>query len=309
MRYILVVSTIVLLGMTGCGEKGKSEPKEGDAHRPDPSQASNSELKAGDERTFAGIKFCWCPAGEFMMGSELTPEDVAKRFGGKAEFYRGEYPQHRVTIGQGFWMGKFEITNAQFRRFQPDHNSGENGGRSLNADDQPVANVSWDDAQAYLAWLDKKGEGSFRLPSEAQWEYACRAGTTTVRYWADADHSMGEYANFADENGKAKGSDSTIVETSDGYEVSAPVGSFKPNSFGLYDMIGNVTEWCQDWNHDNYTGAPTDGSAWESPAGCVRVGRGGSWRLYACFCRSRYRVFEPPDSRYDTLGFRIVRTP
>jgi formylglycine-generating enzyme required for sulfatase activity len=276
----------------------KSEPKGSDVLTADNSRAGQDGPKAGEERTFADIKFCWCPPGEFMMGSEDGGDD--------------EKPVHRVRLAQGFWLGKYEVTNAQFRRFQPDHDSGSYEGQSMNGDEQPVAKVSWDEAQSYIAWLNKKGEGTFRLPSEAQWEYTCRAGTTTVRYWGNDETSMGQYANGPDKTAKSQWHGWTVLETTDGYKATAPVGSFKPNGFGLYDMIGNVGEWCQDVKRGSYEGAPTDGSAWEgkATAGQPRVVRGGSWAPEPSHCRAAARLSYPSFHGLGTdLGFRLLRTP
>ncbi|MCP5112106.1 MAG: formylglycine-generating enzyme family protein, partial [bacterium] len=162
---------------------------------------------------------------------------------------------------------------------------------------QPVIDVSWKDAVAYCEWLSNETGKRYRLPSEAEWEYAARAGTDTVYWWGDNVKQGGKvWANCG-----GCGSQWDNKQTS-------PVGSFDPNRFGLYDMLGNVYEWCQDSWHGNYEDAPTDGRAWESDqAGAGRVVRGGSGYDDARLCRSAYRAGSLPDGRGEDLGFRCAR--
>jgi formylglycine-generating enzyme required for sulfatase activity len=159
--------------------------------------------------------------------------------------------------------------------------------------DYPMYYVSWQGSQEFVQKVNALGMGVFRLPSEAEWEYACRAGTQTRYGFGDNDAQLGDYAWYGANSGQA----------------THPVGQKQPNAFGIYDMHGNVWEWCQDWYHETYAGAPTDGTAWETPAGQYRVLRGGALNSYPEFYRSASRndVFAPV-GRIDFLGFRLLRT-
>jgi len=190
-------------------------------------------------------------------------------------------PVREVKISQPFYMGKYEVTQAQWQAVMgnnPSHFKGDN---------RPVEQVSWDDVVAFIARLNAQKDGySYRLPTEAEWEYACRAGTTGD-YAGDPD-AMGWY----DKNSGDKTHD---------------VGTKLANAFGLFDMHGNVWEWSQDWYHDSYNGAPTDGSAWLSGGEQkYRVLRGGSWRNGSGFMRSALRHWASTDGRVDGYGFRVV---
>ncbi|PYS93012.1 MAG: hypothetical protein DMF64_06825 [Acidobacteria bacterium] len=229
----------------------------------------------------AGIEFVWIPAGSFMMGSENGGSD--------------EKPVHRVTIADGFYIGKYEVTQAQWQAVM-----GNNPSNFKGCDNCPVEQVSWDDAVSFIAKLNAQNDGyTYRLPTEAEWEYAARAGTTTA--FAFGDSLSSEQANFDGDypyGGAAKGV----------YRQTRPVGSFQPNAFGLFDMHGNVWEWCQDWYHGSYAGAPTDGSAWLSGGEQkYRMLRGGSWLNGLAFnLRSADRNWDTPDLRNVVIGFRVV---
>jgi formylglycine-generating enzyme required for sulfatase activity len=209
------------------------------------------------------------PAGSFMMGSTNGGTD--------------EKPVHQVTISQAFYMGKYEVTQGQWQTVMGNNPSNfkDCGGNC------PVEQVSWDDAQNFINKLNESNDGfRYRLPTEAEWEYACRAGTT------------GDYAGILSEMawyGKNSGSKTHAV------------GGKQPNAWGLADMHGNVWEWCQDWYHETYYGAPTDGSAWLSGGEQeYRVLRGGSWGNYAEGLRSAVRDYGAPDSRVSFNGFRVI---
>jgi len=184
-----------------------------------------------------GMKFRRIPGGSFLMGSPPSEEGR-----------RGNERQHTVSVG-GFWMGETEVTNRQYRRFKPGH-------YSKNGDDQPAVEVSWNDAVAYAKWLSQKTGKRFRLPTEAEWEYAARAGTKTARYWGnDPDEACG-YASVYDPQAKREfGIDWESHSCDDGYKVAAPAGSFKPNAFGLHDMLGNVWEWTCSEYKKSYDGS------------------------------------------------------
>jgi len=227
------------------------------------------------------------PAGSFTMGSPTSEPGHSV----------DENPQHTVTIAQPFAIGRFEVTFDEWDACAAD--GGCNGYKP--ADEgwgrgrRPVINVSWDDAEAYIAWLSKKTGEPYRLPTGAEYEYATRAGTQTVYPWGNA-------IGTNNANCHACGSQWDARQT-------APVGSFAPNGFGLYDMVGNVREWTEDCYHERYIGAPTDGSAWIEGADCSRrVVRGGSWLLAPAFLRSATRYWFTPDYRLNYLGFRVART-
>ena len=280
-----------------------------------------STVGPGEVKIFGDIEFVWIPPGTFTMGSKLSPAEILAKYGGEEGYEEHEYddelPLHRVTLSKGFWMSKYEITNAQYRRFRPKHNSKDYEGHSLNGDQQPVGHTHWTDAEAYCAWLSKEAGGEFRLPTEAEWEYACRAGTETVRYWGDDDASMGQYENVRDRTGDAAFDIEygRAAETTDGYEVTAPVGSFLANPFGLHDMLGNAGEWVEDCGYANfpfgprnYSDAAANGIA-RTPRDCDWRGiRGGNWSFITRTVRSANRNWAVLDVRVDSYGFRVART-
>ena len=221
------------------------------------------------------------PAGSFMMGSDESSSEI---------------PRHRVTIAKPFAVGKYEVTFAEWDACVAaggcgGHRPGDEGwGRGR----WPVINVSWDDAKAYVRWLNRKTGKQYRLPSEAEWEYAARAGTTTRYSWGD---DIGR--NRANCDGCGSRWDN---------EQTAPAGSFRANVFGLHDVHGNVWEWVEDCWSGNYLGAPADGSAWESGDCSRRVLRGGSWDNRPWFLRSASRSGDGAGNRNDGSGFRVART-
>ncbi len=218
------------------------------------------------------------PGGVFAMGS---PE-------GEPERYEDESPQHKVQVPE-FYMGKYPVTQSQWKAVaalrQVERKLEANPSR-FKGDNCPVERVSWDDAVEFCKRLSKHTDREYRLPTEAEWEYACRAGTTTQYHFGDA--LTPELANY-DTN------------------PTTPVGNYPPNKFGLYDMHGNVWEWCQDHWHENYDGAPTDGSAWDDQGkNASRVLRGGSWYGLPRYCRSASRIGAQPGVRDFIIGFRVV---
>jgi formylglycine-generating enzyme required for sulfatase activity len=236
------------------------------------------------------------PAGSFDMGSREAGRD------------NDEGPQRTVTIPRAFAVGKFEVRFDEWMQCVLDEEcrmvSDENWGRGP----RPVVNVSWNDAKGYVAWLAKKTGKPYRLLTEAEWEYAARAGTSTSRYWGNGKPEACQYANVADRTAKKKFKDWTIFDCDDGYAESAPVGAFRPNAFGLYDMLGNVWEWVEDCWHDSYIDAPADGSAWVTKDCGSRVVRGGGWDYEPQVVRSANRGGNLPEFRYINLGFRVART-
>lgn len=223
-----------------------------------------------------GMDFVLIPTGEFEMGS---PSDEKSRA-------NDEGPVHEVQISDSFYLGKYEVTQKQWRKIM------KNNPSNFKGDDLPVETVYWNDVQEFVRKLNEwEGTDKYRLPSEAEWEYAARAGTTTRYSFGDDDAKLGDFAWYRDNSGSK----------------THPVGQKQPNSWGLYDMHGNVYEWVQDEWHSNYNGAPTDGSAWEDGSVSLRVNRGGSWYRYAWYSRSAdRRNYDQNNRRYDSLGFRLV---
>jgi formylglycine-generating enzyme required for sulfatase activity len=285
-----------------------------------------------------GMKLALIPPGEFLMGSAESAETLAQVFNSKAEYFTDEHPQHRVRITQPFYFGVHEVTLGQFLKFYHDAKykmeserdgkgawgytgSGFEQRKSFVAwswgfegytKEHPVVNVTWNDAVAFCEWLSQKEGVTYRLPTEAEWEYACRAGTQTRFFGGDAAESLLGYANVADQSNKripGIGQDFPYATFDDRFAFTAAVGSFKPNAFGLHDMHGNVLEWCQDWyDKDYYAGSPVNDPQ-GPPSGAARVLRGGSWDSYPGFCRSADRIRGGPAFRSDYTGFRVARTP
>ena len=240
----------------------------------------------------SGMEFVFVPGGCFQMGqTEADKAQLIKEVGEEnyASWFADELPRHEVCV-KGFWMGKYEVTQAQWQAIMESNPSNFKGA------DRPVETVSWNDAQEFLkklnaAWANSRSPAQFRLPSEAEWEYAARAGTQTAYSFGDDPNQLGEYAWFVDNSGNN----------------THPVGQLKPNAFGLYDMHGNVWEWVADTYHENYNDAPTDGSVWEDLGDRkAKVLRGGSWNSSPRSCRSAYRNWNAPDYRYYNFGARVV---
>jgi formylglycine-generating enzyme required for sulfatase activity len=226
------------------------------------------------------LEMVYIPSGEFMMGS---PKDK----GGDRE-----KPQHKVIIKQPFYMGKFPITQAQWQAVM------DNNPANFKGKNKPVESISWNDAIAFCEKLTKITGKDYRLPSEAEWEYACRAGTTTPFYFGET--ITPDLANY---NGKSTyGSGPKGIYRAKTIEV----GQFPPNAFGLYDMHGNVWEWVADGLHDDYKGAPSDGRVWKGGNESFRVLRGGSWYFIPTRVRTANRFWSNPDFRIDVFGFRVA---
>lgn len=288
--------------------------------------AQTCRTGAGQAPTMVVIK-----PGRFEMGSPNDEE-------GRSD---DEGPRHAVTIPKPFAISRCEITIGQFRQFveDTDYHQGkvylttaERSGKGCyvwdkeaswqqqsdrnwknpgfeQVDDHPVVCVSWDDAQAYVKWLSHRTGAAYRLPTEAEWEYAARGGTTTARYYQD--DLQCDYANGLGQEGKSiADSGWVLAECSDGHVYTAPVASYAGNQFGLFDMLGNVWEWTQDCWHGNYNNAPNNGSAWlEKDSGDCgrRVVRGGSWLIYPQYLRSAFRNWFNSVDSFFNLGFRIAR--
>ena len=237
---------------------------------------------AGDPMMFDGIEFVWVPPGEFQMGS--TSQHAG----------RDEKPVTRVRLTQGFWMGKYEVTQAQWQEVMK--NPGELI-EFIECADCPVLEVSWEEVQEFIKRLNARpGGGKYRLPTEAEWEYAARAGTTTDTYVGDITQPEG--------NDPVLNAIAWYRENS-GSELH-PVGRKAPNGWGLYDMLGNVWEWVADWYVQPYPGGSVTDPAGPR-SGTHRIVRGGSWFSYARICRSARRSGDLPGNRVNTLGFRLAR--
>lgn len=247
--------------------------------------------RPGDERTIAGMKLCWCPAGRFTMGS---PRNEPER--------RPDESQVEVTISRGFWTGKFEVTQGAWKRIVGKL-PGEFTAELPEGDDYPVGNVNFAEAETFCRKATEQAHRAgelpdsweFRLPTEAQWEYACRAGTTTATAFGD---SLGhKQANF-------KGQPYNGGEAGPAHGMATKVGKYPPNRWGLHDMHGNTFEWCRDWYHPRLPGG-VDPDLHEKKA-TSRVRRGGAWTDEGWPCRSAFRLRFEPERRYDHIGFRVV---
>lgn len=301
------------------------------------------------EHNSLGMAFVRLPAGEFLMGSDESPDALAlaypqlpaARFAQLAD----EGPVHRVRITRAFWMGQHEVTVGQFRRFVeasghvPESEADGTGGYGWRADydpattprgdafegrdrryswrnpgfvqdeDHPVVNVTWHDAQALAAWLSRTEGRRYRLPTEAEWEYACRAGTRSRYHAGDDPRSLLGTANVFDARSARHWPQwqAMALQGDDGHAFTAPVGSYAPNPWGLHDMHGNAWEWVADWHGDDYYAkSPIDDP--QGPAeGTVRVRRGGSWHTWPFYARASYRNWNAPSTRYTLVGIRLVR--
>ncbi len=283
---------------------------------------------AADFQTFRDCPTCpemaVVPAGVFVMG---TPSRVV---GEGAVSVPGEPTV--IRIARPFALGRYEVTRGEFAAFVRDagheiragcrtwddalgrfsddaRRTWLDPGRPVEPDEQyPVNCVSWSDAQAYVQWLASKTGQPYRLPSAAEWEYAARAGTTTLRFWGDDPQDGCDYANTYDRTTRAVYRLGWVdAGCSDGYPDLASVGQFKPNLLGLYDMIGNVAEWTEDCWTGSYVGRPTDGSAWTWLGGCERrVLRGGGWIAPPEWSRSGHHGAAAATDRADFIGFRVA---
>ena len=269
-----------------------------------------------------GLKLIRVPAGEYLMGSPPTEKGR-----------RNDEPRRRVTLTRAFEIGQFEVTRGQFRTFveatkyKSDVERGIRGGYGFDAetsklagpdkkyawhftgfpqsDEHPVVNVTWNDALAFCLWLSKKENRVYRLPTEAEWEYACRGGSKTAFCNGDDLEKVIEVGNIVDQDAKAKFADRIAVAGRDGFVFTAPVGQFKANGFGLHDMHGNVWEWTADWFGPPPTADQTDPRGPET--GKDKVIRGGDWYHDWSFARSAQRFPIHPTLYRRHAGFRVVR--
>lgn len=287
-----------------------------------------------------GMQLNRIPAGVFLMGNNESKDAMKKSFPhydpSRIEGLDDEYPAHKVRITQPFYIGTHEVSIGQFKKYlersghTTDSDSDGTGawgytpktntfeGRKLEyswrnpgfpqLDSHPVINVTWFDAVRFCDWLSKTEGRKYRLPTEAEWEYACRAGSTTRFNFGDDSEQLTRFAACYDaETGKVFPDWLPFAtSSSDKFSFTAPVGSFKPNAWGLYDMHGNVWEWCSDWHDANYYSiSPTDDP--QGPVdGEVKVRRGGSWHTWSFYCRSSFRNWNSRTTRYVLVGMRVV---
>jgi formylglycine-generating enzyme required for sulfatase activity len=281
-----------------------------------------------------GMELVYVPGGCYQMGQTAQEKDDLIKEVGQEEYdkyYAREQPRHEVCV-DGFWLGSKEVTVGSFRKFvaatgyktDAEENRGNAKGCWALKDNKwgwqegyswsnpgfsqeesfPAACVSWNDTREYVKWLNGISGKAYRLPTEAEWEYAARGGTKTSRYWKDGvdDQACG-YANVAD---KGHGWGEPNFPCDDGYKYASPVGSYKPNGYGLYDMLGNVWEWCGDWYAGDYYGKSPRQNPQGPSTGSDRVVRGGSWNYDPAYVRAAGRGRNSPDDRIDYLGFRLV---
>ena len=293
--------------------------------------ASEGAAKAGglvlDHGNGVSMQLVRIRAGTFIMGSPEVSA-LAKRHRRTA----AEQPLHEVTIGSDFYLGAFEVTRGQFAAFVADtgyKTDAERDGRGFawegrkwdkvegaswrnpgfsQTDDHPVLCVSWGDAVIFCDWLTRKGRQPVRLPTETQWEYACRAGSTAAYCWGDDPKDGKGCCNAADETGRKKYRAWGAAPWDDGYVFTAPVGTFRANRFGLHDMHGNVWEWCSDNVAQADGGGAAYGGGKRERGGVHRVIRGGSWLSTPGRCRSAFRAVIPPvgEGCDNVVGFRVA---
>jgi formylglycine-generating enzyme required for sulfatase activity len=242
------------------------------------------------------LKTVLVPAGEFKMGGDEPPEQVARKCNGveaKAEWFQEEQPQHQVKITKPFYMGVYVVTQAQYEAAMGVNPS------NFKGESNPVEQVSWNDTVEFCKKLSAKTRQTVRLPTEAEWEYACRAGTTTPfntgeTISTDQANHNGNFTYGSGSKGEYR-------------QKTVAVGSFAPNAWGLYDMHGNVWEWCQDWSGSYPSSEMVDPAGPEN--GQLRMLRGGSWQSEPWRCLSAWRSRALPGSRFHSVGFRVVCAP
>ena len=296
-----------------------------------------------------GMVFVQVPAGRFWMGgvpplemlAQTYPQLEKKRFTDLID----EAPGHEVHIRRAFYLGQHEVTVGQFQRFveasgyQPESEADGTGGYGYNPQydpattqrgdafegrlsryswrnpgfaqgpDHPVVNITWNDAQALARWLSRTEGHRYRLPTEAEWEYACRAGTRTLYPHGDDPQGLVRVANTFDQDAAPLWPRwrQHALAGSDGHAFTAPVGSYAANAFGLHDMLGNAWEWVADWHDDHYYAHSPEADPQGPAEGGVRVRRGGSWHTWSFYARCGFRNWNTPQTRYPLVGMRLVR--
>jgi len=281
---------------------------------------SNGALIAadGEYRNFLGMRFKTIPAGQFYMGTCLDPEKIEQQrevplshldvpcLSGEVldeSARENEIPQHRVVISQPFQVGVYEVSLGEFKHYLASVGkkavSQEFEQGNQQGDQAALNSLSWFEVQAFIDWINEhkpaEDRGHYRLPTEAEWEYAARAGTVSHYSFGDSEASLAEYAWY-EKNAYRHGE-----------FYAHKVGQKKPNPWGLYDMHGNVWEWAADCWHIDYQGAPSEGRAWMGCGDVSRIFRGGSWAYPKVYERSAFRYYSSPHFRHSSLGVRLVR--
>ncbi|MCX7045752.1 MAG: formylglycine-generating enzyme family protein [Candidatus Sumerlaeota bacterium] len=325
----LLLAFIILLARGKNEEGAKSAAPAAQppaSEKRDSSRNFNESLGGGMTLRMIGIK-----GGTFEMGAHMSVQEMAKRFPNlDGAHFTNALPLHAVALS-GFWLGETHVTVGQFRRFTDEtayRTEGEIAGACsafkdgkieafpgyswrnpgfTQTDSYPVLDVSWNDAKAFCDWLSKKSGKAYQLPTEAQYEYACRAGTKTLFQWGDNPDGGAGWLNGCDQSAKRQFPDMKYVfRWDDGYVFTSPVKNFRPNAWGLYDMHGNVWSWCADWYGQGYYAEKGNDRNPAGPtSGTVRVLRGGSWGTYPQNCMSSYRYTSPQWDKYVSAGFRI----
>jgi formylglycine-generating enzyme required for sulfatase activity len=295
MKLVRASSVFIVLALLGC-----QRPAPVNVQQDEPKPMAFTGSKAGGEREVAGVKLCWCPPGKFTMGS---PPDEPERRPGEDQVV--------VTLTRGFWIGKYEATQGDWKRVMGKL-PGELTTELPEGDDYPVGNVNFAEVEAFCARLTEMARKSwelpadweFRLPTEAQWEYACRAGTTTATAFGD---------KLGSKQANVKNKPYNRGEEGPTLGKAAKVGSYPANAWGIHDMHGNIVEWCRDWFHAKLPGG-TDPDLHDAKAtaaknrtgDCSRSRRGSAWTDDAWASRSAFRQRFEPERRYDHIGFRVV---
>jgi formylglycine-generating enzyme required for sulfatase activity len=287
-----------------------------------------------------GMELVCVPAGEFFMGGQEPADRLVRAFKAyerKADYFDDEYPRHRVRITRPFLLGKFEVTVGQFRqfvqasRYRTEAERDGTGGWGYNpetqkcegrkrrytwrdpgfaqTDNHPVVNVTWNDAEAFCRWLSRKEGKTYRLPTEAEWEYACRAGTTTHYHHGDDPDLLPRVGKVTSDKGKSNFPPVQVMLIPRGEAdcFTVPVGRYRPNAWGLHDMHGNVWEWCADRYGEEYYAKSPVADPRGPDSGKSRVRRGGGWNSFPLWVRAAFRNVSPPDTRCLNLGFRVAQ--
>jgi sulfatase modifying factor 1 len=281
-RLLFFVLAATLAGIFGCGSQEKDPPKPVAIGNPQAQEKDPPKIIVTDPTKPAVtnslcMKFAWIPPGTFMMGSpkEETGRDLLKT----------DETQHKVTLTKGYYMGVYTVTQEQWKKIMCKNPSFLKGEKNL-----PVENISWDDCQEFIKKLREKDKKPYRLPTEAEWEYACRAGTTTAFHFGPTIST--DQANYYGDGKKGINRKKTT-----------PVGSFPANAWGLHDMHGNVWQWCDDWLGDYPQKDVVDPQGADN--GKFRVLRGGSWYDSPVYCRSALRNGLEPGYRHFNFGLRV----
>jgi sulfatase modifying factor 1 len=330
-RYLLAACSLLIAAVSSAAEPPAmlKAPFDGAAAQSSQKQWASFLHREVVETNSVGMKMTLVPPGEFAMGHSGSSKGLKAL----------DSPAHTVKLTRPFYMGTYHVTRGQFKKFadaasylttaEADGKGGmgyirdsadplpfaqrkdfswHNTGMPDETDDHPVVNVSWHDAVAFCKWLSAREGKQYRLPTEAQWEYAARAGTTTTFYFGDEVQDVVKFGNLADGALTKKFPRITwTLKGSDGYAFTAPVGSYRPNQFGLYDMIGNAWQWCADWYGKDYYKDPAAGVDPCGPDdGIKRVVRGGSWQEQQYMSNSAFRGHLPSGFSAFDDGFRVV---